>query len=81
MPSFVFLSPPRFLAVRVLDIAQEGVRESAAAYGTTAVILQGLAHDMMLDTRWEEAAKALEGWLKEAIVGRSEAEETPAQVW
>lgn len=51
---------------------KEGVRESAAAYGTTAVILQGLAHDVMLDTRWEEAAKALEQWLQAAIVGRGE---------
>ena len=43
--------------------AQEGLRESAAAYGTRAVVLPRLAHDVMLDVRWEQSAAALVDWL------------------
>lgn len=32
-------------------------------YGTKAVVLPKMAHDVMLDTRWEAAADALRGWL------------------
>lgn len=41
------------------------------AYGTSPVVLKGVAHDLMIDTRWEEAARALEGWLTAKIVGAS----------
>ncbi len=35
------------------------VRATARAYGTEAVILDGVAHDMMLDVGWEQAAEAI----------------------
>jgi hypothetical protein len=38
---------------------------SCSYYGTKAVVLPKLAHDVMLDTRWETAADALRGWLDE----------------
>jgi hypothetical protein len=47
----------------VVDV--EAVRELAAYYGVQPNVLPGMAHDCMLDTRWEQAAGALEGWLAE----------------
>ncbi|EFJ47672.1 hypothetical protein VOLCADRAFT_117779 [Volvox carteri f. nagariensis] len=37
--------------------------ELASYYGTQGVLLQDLAHDCMLDTRWQRAAAELETWL------------------
>lgn len=45
-------------------VAQEAVRETAAVFGTRAVELPRVAHDLMLDVRWESAAQALEAWLE-----------------
>ncbi|KAG2500407.1 hypothetical protein HYH03_001978 [Edaphochlamys debaryana] len=45
----------------VVDV--QAVKELAAYYGVSPVVLQRMAHDCMLDTRWEETAQALEGWL------------------
>jgi alpha-beta hydrolase superfamily lysophospholipase len=49
----------------VVDV--EGLEETAAWAGTPggAIVLRGTAHDVMLDTRWEGAAAALEGWMAE----------------
>lgn len=44
-------------------VDQEGVRETAEFYGVEPVILPAAAHDLMLDLRWEEAARVLDGWL------------------
>ena len=45
----------------VVDV--EGLRETAAWGNTEAIVLKNTAHDVMLDTRWESAAKALEEWM------------------
>lgn len=52
----------------VVDV--EGLEETAAWAGAAggAVVLEGTAHDVMLDTRWEGAAAALEGWMVETGV-------------
>ena len=42
----------------------QGVRDTAAAWGTTAVVMPRIAHDVMLDARWEEAARTLLTWLE-----------------
>ncbi len=39
------------------------VEATARAYGVTANILPGLAHDMMLDARWRDVAQAIAQWL------------------
>ena len=39
------------------------VKATAAAWNTSAHLVPGLAHDVMLDTRWREAADRLLGWL------------------
>ncbi|KAF8063781.1 RWDD3 [Scenedesmus sp. PABB004] len=58
-------APPAFvlggLDDKVLD--EQAFRELAEAYGVEAVVLPGLAHDVMLDTRWQAAADSLRGWL------------------
>lgn len=42
-----------------------GLAESAAAVGAgDPVVLEGVAHDLMLDVGWEGAAAAMEGWLE-----------------
>jgi hypothetical protein len=56
---------PVLVAGAALDavVDAQGVRETAAAWGTSPVVLQGLAHDVMLDARWEEAAQTILAWL------------------
>ncbi|MCX6396349.1 MAG: alpha/beta fold hydrolase [Propionibacteriales bacterium] len=39
------------------------VRATAAAYGTTAQIFDGMAHNLMLEVGWERVAEAIEEWL------------------
>jgi pimeloyl-ACP methyl ester carboxylesterase len=41
------------------------IRDTARAYGTEAIILPGLAHDVMLDPQWQAAADCILGWLAE----------------
>ena len=43
------------------------VEATAAAWGTTAHIVPGLAHDVMLDSRWMDAADVLEAWLRRSM--------------
>jgi len=48
--------------------AAAGAAGAAAGAGAGAgdtIVLDGAAHDLMLDTRWEEAATALEGWMRD----------------
>jgi hypothetical protein len=45
-------------------VDEEAVSELAAYYGVQPVVLPRLAHDCMLDTRWEQVAERLEQWLK-----------------
>jgi pimeloyl-ACP methyl ester carboxylesterase len=53
--------PPAFVLGGKFDtvVDVEGLEELAAAYGTTAVVVDGLAHDVMLDARWREVAAAV----------------------
>jgi non-heme chloroperoxidase len=45
----------------------EDTRATAAHYDTEAVIVPGLAHMMMLERRWETAAKPLLEWLEQEV--------------
>lgn len=58
-------APPAFVMGgeddTVVDV--QAVQELAAYYGVQPVVLKRMAHDVMLDTRWEEAAAQLESWL------------------
>ena len=44
-------------------IPPDEVWKTAAYYGTQSVIIENLAHTLMLDTRWESAASAVKNWL------------------
>ena len=46
----------------VVDV--EGLRETAVWGNADLVVLERTAHDVMLDTRWEGGARALEGWME-----------------
>eukprot|EP00899_Mesostigma_viride_P021652 jgi/Mesvir1/29489/Mv14030-RA.1 len=52
-------------------VDKEGVDELAAAYGVKPVIIAGMAHDVMLDTKWIMAADAIIKWLKDSGLSKS----------
>ncbi|GIM04402.1 hypothetical protein Vretimale_8990 [Volvox reticuliferus] len=58
-------APPAFVLGGADDtvVDPQAVKELALYYGTKDVLLQDVAHDCMLDTRWEQAASELEAWL------------------
>ncbi|KAJ7975741.1 Alpha/beta hydrolase family protein [Quillaja saponaria] len=41
----------------------EGLRETGRFYGVSPVCVEGVAHDMMLDSSWEKGAKVILSWL------------------
>lgn len=43
------------------------VRATGAAYDARTVILPGVAHDVMLDTRWRSVADTLADWLEDTL--------------
>lgn len=43
----------------------ESVQKTAESYGTEAVIIPDMAHDMMLESRWQEAADHIVHWVRE----------------
>jgi hypothetical protein len=43
----------------------QAAEETAAFYGTTPHCVTGVAHDMMLDICWKDAAQVLLRWLEE----------------
>ncbi|KAI5432395.1 uncharacterized protein LOC127128727 [Lathyrus oleraceus] len=45
----------------------EGLKETAEFYGVSAVCVEAVAHDMMLDTSWEKGAEVILSWLKGLI--------------
>ncbi len=67
------LAHPRRIQTPLLVIAAENdavvplktVRDTARAYGTEAVILPGLAHDVMLEPGWQAGADRILEWLAE----------------
>jgi len=44
-------------------ISRDEIEATARAYGTTAEIISGVAHDSMLEPRWELVARRILGWL------------------
>jgi len=58
-------APPMFVLGGASDrfIGADMVRASAAYYGTLPVLVPRLAHALMLEPRWEDAAQPLLDWL------------------
>lgn len=47
-----------------LIVDMEGLHETGRFYGVSPLCLEGVAHDMMLDSSWEQGAEAILSWLK-----------------
>lgn len=45
-------------------IPLKAVQKTARVYGTEAVVLPGIAHDVMLESKWQTAADAISDWLE-----------------
>ena len=48
-------------------IRPPAIRRTADAYGAESRILPGVAHDIMLDTGWRQAAEAMLEWLQRTL--------------
>lgn len=46
-------------------VDMQGLHDTAAVYGNNLVVLPSIAHDIMLDTAWKDAAEVVGSWLKE----------------
>lgn len=46
---------------------KEGLHETAKFYDVQAVSVEGVAHDMMLDSSWEKGAETILSWFKSSI--------------
>ena len=58
------LTPMLILAAgadHMISVRQQ--QRTASAYETTAVVVDGAAHDLMLDARWETSAEAILDWV------------------
>ncbi|CAN1122576.1 hypothetical protein LINPERPRIM_LOCUS2801 [Linum perenne] len=42
----------------------QGLNETASFYGVSPICVEGVAHDMMLDSDWEKGATVILSWLK-----------------
>ncbi|KAJ6825693.1 uncharacterized protein M6B38_377060 [Iris pallida] len=45
-------------------VDEEGLHETAKFYSTSPVCIQGVAHDMMLDSSWEKGAEIILSWIR-----------------
>lgn len=54
-------------AARDYIVDEEGVQETAKYLGTTAVIVEGASHDLMLGPLYSRAADKIQDWLEENI--------------
>ena len=62
------VAPTPMLVLGAEDDAMVGVaevRRTGGRYGAPTEIVPGIAHDMMLDTRWEAVAERIAQWLDE----------------
>ena len=46
---------------------------TADAFGTEAVMFDGMAHAMMLETRWREVAECIADFLEDALAATEDA--------
>lgn len=42
----------------------KGLEETGSFYGVRPVCVEGVAHDMMLDSSWEKGAEVVLSWIK-----------------
>lgn len=51
---------------QVVDV--QAIKELAEAFKVQPIVLPRMAHDVMLDTRWEQTAQELEKWLQDVVM-------------
>ena len=74
----VFLSPtdvPPMLVMGARNdeiIQSELVHRTAQRYGADYLLLDDIAHAMMLDAKWEKAAQGIVQWLEANVVEKSQ---------
>jgi pimeloyl-ACP methyl ester carboxylesterase len=74
----VFLSPtdiPPMLVIGAKNdeiVPSEIVQHTATRYGADCILVDHIAHAMMLDARWQTAADAVLGWMKENLADKTE---------
>ena len=54
-------------AARDYFIGPPAIRRTAEAYDAEALVLPGVAHDLMLDAGWRQAAEAMLEWLQRTL--------------
>ncbi|ERN03990.1 hypothetical protein AMTR_s00079p00138710 [Amborella trichopoda] len=65
--------PNNCLSILVMGAANDfivdnqGLNETAKFYGILPVVVEGVAHDMMLDTCWERGARVILSWLNQEL--------------
>ena len=72
---FLALPKPKKVKVPMLVLGGENdtifsvknVQDTAKAYNTEAVIISDMAHDMMLEPKWQEAADHIATWVKQTF--------------
>lgn len=66
VPSPVKNSPPILVVGADNDfiLDRQGIEETASFLGTNEVIVPGIAHDVMLDAGWRDAADVLKSWMQ-----------------
>ncbi|KAG0569225.1 hypothetical protein KC19_6G075000 [Ceratodon purpureus] len=66
VPSPVKNSPPVLVIGAENDfiLDKQGIEETASFLGTKEVIVPGIAHDVMLDMGWRDAADVLKSWMQ-----------------
>ena len=42
----------------------QAIEETAKYFKVQPIVMEGVAHDCMLDTRWEKVAEKLNSWLQ-----------------
>lgn len=74
----VFLSPatiPPMLVIGARNdeiVPSEIVHRTAERYGAECILIDHIAHAMMLDTHWQKVADAVLGWMKENLADKAE---------
>jgi pimeloyl-ACP methyl ester carboxylesterase len=70
---------PERIRSRVLVVAAEHdwfftlaeMQQTARAYGTEAVVIEGAGHDLMLDSGWPELARRIDHWTRATVAAAS----------
>jgi hypothetical protein len=71
VPSPVMNSPPILVVGAENDfiLDKQGIEETAAFLGTKEVFVPGIAHDLMLDVGWRDAADVVNSWMQTKLQG------------